>query len=82
MALIVPRQIALDEVNAYVKQEGGELLTEAQFNRLLDVGQIVDYHACGKVLEQAIKDFYLARKDRRIRKWNTHTPSDKAEMAL
>jgi hypothetical protein len=53
-----------------------------QFTRLLDIAQVVDYHACGKVLEQAIKDFYRARKDRRIRKWDTHTPSDKAEMAL
>jgi hypothetical protein len=79
MVLIVPRQIALNNVNAYIEREGGEPLSEAQFIR---VGQVVDYHACGRVLEQAIKDFYLARKDRRIRKWDTHTPSDKHEMAL
>jgi hypothetical protein len=79
IALIVSKQIALDEFN---HAKGGEPFSEAQFTRLLDIAQVVDYHACGKVLEQAIKDFYRARKDRRIRKWDTHTPSDKAEMAL
>jgi hypothetical protein len=75
MALILPRHIALQDVNGYMK----EPISEAQFSKLLGTCGIVDYHDCGRVLQQAIKDFYTARKDRRIRRWrDTHTPSDKA----
>ena len=48
IALIVSKQIALDEFN---HAKGGEPFSEAQFTRLLDMAQVVDYHACGKVLE-------------------------------
>jgi len=48
IALIVPKQIALDEFN---HAKGGEPFSEAQFTRLLDMAQVVDYHACGKVLD-------------------------------
>ena len=60
-ALLVPFDTALDELNATV-------VTEADLKRALRDRASGD--AVGHRLQAAIKVFYEARKDRRIKKWD------------
>jgi predicted nucleic acid-binding Zn ribbon protein len=62
-ALLVPFELALEELNPY----GSSVVTEAELRRALRDCEIATSDA-GNQLQEAIKAFYLARKDRRIKK--------------
>ena len=61
-ALLVPFDTALDELNAY-----GPVVTEADLKRALRDCDVASGDAAGHRLQAAIKAFYEARKDRRIK---------------
>jgi hypothetical protein len=63
LALLVPFDTALDELNAY-----GSLVSEADLKRAFRDCDVATGDAAGDRLKAAIKAFYDARKDRRIRK--------------
>ena len=64
-ALLVPFDTALDEFNAY-----SPVVTEADLKRALRDRNVASGDAAGHRLQAAIKAFYEARKDRRIKKWD------------
>ena len=65
-ALLVPFDTALDELNL----GSIPLVTEADLKRALRDCDVATGDAAGVRLKAAIKAFYDARKDRRIRKWD------------
>ena len=75
MALIVPRNIALDELRSGF--DSG--VSEADLKRALSTCDVYDYEACDKPLHAAIKEFYSTRKNRRIREG--YTPLDESPNA-
>jgi hypothetical protein len=75
IALIIPRQTALDQLNL----GSVPMVTDADLTRALRDCDVADYASCGNRLEAAIKDFYAARKDRRLRQGYTPTDKPKTE---
>ena len=73
-ALLVPFELALEELNPY----GSSVVTESELKRALRDCEIATSDA-GDRLQEAIKAFYVARKDRRIQKG--YTPSDNGNSA-
>lgn len=75
-ALSTTIQNALEEWNATAPDLGWKQVTESEFTRAMGLWGIESSNS-GAKLQAAIKDFYDARKDRRIGKG--YTPSDKAK---
>ncbi len=75
-SLVTTNQNALDELNAVAPDCGFNQLTKSEFTRAMSLWNI-ETTDDGAKLQAAIKAFYDARKDRRIRQG--YTPSDKAK---
>jgi hypothetical protein len=74
--LMTTIQNALDELNAVAPDLGWKQVTESEFTRTMNLWKIEtsDY---GPKLKAAIKAFYDARKDRRLKEG--YTPTDKTK---
>ncbi len=75
-ALSAPIQNAVDELNAVAPDCGFNQVTKSEFTRAMSLWNI-ETTDDGAKQQAAIKAFYDARKDRRIRQG--YTPSDKAK---
>ena len=75
--LMTTIQNALDELNATARDCGFDQVTESDFTRAMNLWDI-ETSDSGPELKAAIKAFYDARKDRRIKKGCT--PSDNGKL--
>ena len=83
-ALLVPRHLALAEVNLKLTELDADPVSEADLLRALRRKKVADYG--DRIEAELIGDFFRARRDRQILKARNkgpregHTPSDKRDI--